>query len=56
MIHCWKDYKEWLEENGHAGTDEWLDSFADNKTCMAISQHDGPHVWVSDSDIIVEVF
>lgn len=55
IFHCWKDYREWLAENGQNGTDEWVGTFDDSKTCMAIDGHDGPHEWVSDSGICVSV-
>ena len=55
MVHCWKDYREWLEENGQHMTDEWLDTFDNGKTCMAMDGHDGIHEWIADSEISVSV-
>ncbi len=52
--HCWLDYRTFLETNGQGGSQEWLDTWNKNKTCMAMDGHDGPHEWVDDSDIVVE--
>ena len=52
--HCWLDYRNFLEVNGQEKSQEWLDTWDKNKTCMAMDGHDGPHEWVYDSDIVVE--
>lgn len=45
MNHCWKDRREWLEENGRRMSDEWLDTFDDNETCMAPDGITNPVMW-----------
>ncbi len=53
MKHCLKDYRTWLEENDLHGSDEWLETFGTNKSCMAEDGHAGEHMWVPDSEIEV---
>ena len=52
-LHCWKDYRDWIEEMGKKGTEEWLATFDNNKTCMAKPGHDGQHEWTEDSIISI---
>lgn len=50
---CWKDYHEWLEENGQYMSDEWANAFSDGGTCMAADGHAGPHEFIPDSDVSI---
>jgi hypothetical protein len=45
-MHCWKDYKEWLEEKGKSEP-------TTNKTCLLRDGHKGSHRWTDDDDIII---
>lgn len=40
MNHCWKDYREHLEETGRTGSAEWIATWDDgNKTCLLEDGH-----------------
>lgn len=51
MVHCWKGKRDWLEENGQLGSDEWLETYECDSSCMLESGHEGPHEFVRDDDI-----
>jgi hypothetical protein len=49
--HCWKGYRDYLQEQGST-MGEWIDTFIyGDKTCMLPFGHEGNHQWVSDSEI-----
>ena len=50
-LHCWKDYREWLEEQGKWGTEEFWQT--EGETCMLEKDHEGDHEWMSDDNIFV---
>lgn len=51
MTHCWANYLDTLE----FGSDEWAHAMAsgESATCLLPDGHEGPHLWVPDSDIRV---
>lgn len=52
---CWKDYREWLEENGKTYGDDWINTYyGHNKTCLLTEGHGGPHEWSNDFDIKIK--
>lgn len=51
VLHCWKDEREWLDENGKGDSEEWLRTFESNGTCMLRAGHVGPHRFTPDSEI-----
>lgn len=52
MAHCWKDFREHLEEMGRGDTDEHLATYYGwNKTCLLSDGHEGKHEWTYDSDV-----
>lgn len=56
MNHCWKDYREWLVEQGREYSDEHIATYHDgNKTCLAADGHDGDHEWIPDDDIVIKL-
>lgn len=52
MIHCWKDYHEWLEEICDEKAGDCDD--VPNKTCLLKSGHRGPHKWTLDDAVMVQ--
>jgi hypothetical protein len=55
MVHCWKGYREHLEETGREYSDEWVATYhGSNKSCMLELDHDGDHEFVDDNSIVVE--
>jgi len=56
MTHCWKDYREHIEETCGVGSDAWNASFdRSGGTCMLPEGHDGPHEFTADDQIMVVV-
>lgn len=53
--HCWKDYREHLEESGQTHSAEWVHTFAEDgdKTCLLQDGHAGEHEWTVSSEILV---
>jgi hypothetical protein len=55
-LHCWKCKLEWLAETYGYDSDEYLSALVSEDgaaTCMLERDHDGPHEWTSDGDIVV---
>lgn len=66
-LHCWKDKGEWIEETYGRWSDEHIeheqqryqayendDVEHPGGTCMLPKGHDGPHVFTSDDDIVID--
>lgn len=53
-LHCWADYRSWLSEMGREGSDEWLATLDNNRTCMLEPLHRGPHEWTKDDEIAIK--
>ena len=54
--HCWKGYREHLEETGKIYSDEWVATYyGTNKTCLAEHGHEGEHEFVDDDSIEVRI-
>jgi hypothetical protein len=52
MLHCWKDYRTYLEETGHLYSKEWAETYeTGNMTCMLEKDHEGSHDFTPDSYI-----
>lgn len=54
-MHCWKDRAEYMEEYFGNGSPEHLSAmyFELSATCMLEDEHDGPHEWTLDSDVLI---
>lgn len=54
MPHCWKGYREHLEDIGKIYTPEWAETYErGSKTCMLENGHGGEHDFVDDSAIVI---
>lgn len=54
MTHCWKDKREWIEEeHGSLSPEMMADLFQNTATCMLEDGHAGPHEWTPDNDITI---
>lgn len=55
--HCWKDYREYLEEIGQIYSEEWVHTYAPDgdKTCLREDGHEGDHEWTSSRDIVISL-
>jgi hypothetical protein len=53
MNHCWKDYREHLEETGREGSAAWVHTFGPggSGTCLLEADHECDHEFVNDSSI-----
>ena len=56
MIHCWKDYMEWITETYGWGSPEWTEDMVENLSafCMLEDGHTGEHEWTSDGEIMIQ--
>ena len=56
MVHCWKDYQEWIEETTGKPWYEQYDSlkYEHGATCHLPDGHGGPHEWTPDNEIMIE--
>ena len=50
ILHCWKDKASQYD----IGTDDWVEAFLDNGTCMLEIGHSGPCVFTHDDEVVVE--
>jgi len=56
MPHCWKDYRQHLEEIGQIYSGEWVETYYEgNKTCLLELGHASDHEFVDDNSIEVRV-
>lgn len=53
--HCWASKADWLAEKHGINSIEHLDAVCNPGFCLLESGHDGPHKWVPDNEIIIEV-
>ncbi|MDY0059811.1 MAG: hypothetical protein RBU45_08385 [Myxococcota bacterium] len=55
-LHCWQDRLDWVWQKGaKLGSPEYLDAIEHPATCMLPAGHEGPHEWMPDEEIVIEV-